>query len=110
MPGPSLAGAQTVGISATGKALDDSIPHGRHGVAGNTEWQPRRPPPREKSEGGIPFRLATPYEPAADQPTAIAELVEGVNTGETDQVLLGVTGSGKTNTMAQTIARTGRPA
>ncbi|RUT35213.1 excinuclease ABC subunit UvrB [Arsenicitalea aurantiaca] len=58
----------------------------------------------------MPFRLATEYAPAGDQPTAIAELVEGVENGETDQVLLGVTGSGKTYTMAQVIARTGRPA
>src|SRR5690606_40731099 len=84
--------------------------HGRKEVEGNTEWKPHRPAPRQKSEGGIPFKLVTPYEPAGDQPTAIAELTEGVNNGETDQVLLGVTGSGKTYTMAQTIARTGRPA
>jgi excinuclease ABC subunit B len=99
-----------VGISATVKALEDIIMHGRKEVEGNTEWKPHRPAPREKSEGGIPFKLVTPYEPAGDQPTAIAELVEGVGNGETDQVLLGVTGSGKTYTMAQTIMRTQRPA
>src|SRR5690606_34480461 len=92
-----------VGISATVKALEDIILHGRKEVEGNKEWKPHRPAPREKSEGGIPFKLVTPYEPQGDQPTAIAELVEGVNNGETDQVLLGVTGSGKTYTMAQTI-------
>ena len=110
MPGQSLEGAQTVGISATVKALEEIILHGRKEVEGNTEWKPHRPAPRQKSEGGIPFKLVTPYEPAGDQPQAIAELVEGVENGETDQVLLGVTGSGKTYTMAQTIARTGRPA
>jgi excinuclease ABC subunit B len=110
MPGQSLAGAQTVGISATVKALEDIILHGRKEVEGNTEWRPHRPLRPAKSEGGIPFRLVTPYEPQGDQPTAIAALVEGVENGETDQVLLGVTGSGKTYTMAQTIARTGRPA
>jgi excinuclease ABC subunit B len=99
-----------VGISATVKALEDIILHGRKEVEGNTEWKPHRPAPREKSEGGIPFKLVTPYEPRGDQPTAIAELVEGVENGETDQVLLGVTGSGKTYTMAQTIMRTQRPA
>jgi excinuclease ABC subunit B len=99
-----------VGISATVKALEDIIMHGRKEVEGNTEWKPHRPAPREKSEGGIPFKLVTPYQPQGDQPTAIAELVEGVDNGETDQVLLGVTGSGKTYTMAQTIMRTQRPA
>ena len=51
-----------------------------------------------------------PYPPAGDQPTAIAQLVEGVNDGEVFQTLLGVTGSGKTFTMANVIARLGRPA
>jgi len=73
-------------------------------------FEPHRPERPEKSEGGISFKLTSEYEPAGDQPTAIAELVEGVNQGETDQVLLGVTGSGKTYTMAQIIARTQRPA
>jgi excinuclease ABC subunit B len=100
----------SVGISATVKALEDIIMHGRKEVEGNTAWKPHRPAPREKSEGGIPFKLVTPYQPAGDQPTAIEELVEGVGNGETDQVLLGVTGSGKTYTMAQTIMRTQRPA
>ena len=110
MPGQSLAGAQTVGISATVRALEDIILHGRKEVEGNTAWKPHRPAPRDKSEGGIPFRLVTSYQPAGDQPTAIADLVEGVENGETDQVLLGVTGSGKTFTAAQVIARTQRPA
>jgi excinuclease ABC subunit B len=57
-----------------------------------------------------PFELFEPFPPAGDQPTAIAELVEGVRDGEMFQTLLGVTGSGKTYTMAQTIARLGRPA
>ncbi|HZY48991.1 MAG TPA: DEAD/DEAH box helicase family protein, partial [Devosia sp.] len=110
LPGQDLSGAQTVGISATVKALEDIILHGRKEVEGNTAWMPHRPAPREKSEGGIPFKLVSPLAPAGDQPTAIAELVEGVGNGETDQVLLGVTGSGKTYTMAQTIMRTQRPA
>jgi excinuclease ABC subunit B len=57
-----------------------------------------------------PFQLFQPYPPAGDQPTAIAQLVEGVNDGLTYQTLLGVTGSGKTFTMANVIAQLGRPA
>jgi excinuclease ABC subunit B len=59
---------------------------------------------------GSPFELFQPYPPAGDQPTAIDLLVEGVNDGEVFQTLLGVTGSGKTFTMANVIARLGRPA
>jgi len=59
---------------------------------------------------GSPFQLFQPYPPAGDQPTAIQGLVDGVNDGESFQTLLGVTGSGKTFTMANTIARLGRPA
>ncbi|MFT4195723.1 MAG: excinuclease ABC subunit UvrB [Ottowia sp.] len=57
-----------------------------------------------------PFQLYQPYPPAGDQPTAIEALVEGVQDGEAFQTLLGVTGSGKTFTMANVIARLGRPA
>jgi excinuclease ABC subunit B len=57
-----------------------------------------------------PFQLYMPYPPAGDQPHAIAQLVEGVRDGLTFQTLLGVTGSGKTFTMANVIARLGRPA
>ena len=59
---------------------------------------------------GSPFELFQPYLPAGDQPQAIEKLVEGVNDGEVFQTLLGVTGSGKTYTMANVIARLGRPA
>src|SRR4051795_13059042 len=57
-----------------------------------------------------PFELFQPYPPAGDQPVAIEKLVEGVQDGEVFQTLLGVTGSGKTFTMANVIARLGRPA
>ncbi|MBX3587181.1 MAG: excinuclease ABC subunit UvrB [Ramlibacter sp.] len=57
-----------------------------------------------------PFELFQPYPPAGDQPTAISQLVDGVRDGEVFQTLLGVTGSGKTFTMANVIARLGRPA
>jgi excinuclease ABC subunit B len=59
---------------------------------------------------GSPFELFQPYPPAGDQPTAIAQLVEGVRDGEVFQTLLGVTGSGKTFTMANVIAQLGRAA
>jgi excinuclease ABC subunit B len=59
---------------------------------------------------GSPFELFQPYPPAGDQPTAITKLVDGVQDGEVFQTLLGVTGSGKTFTMANVIARLGRPA
>ena len=56
------------------------------------------------------FQLSTPYTPQGDQPRAIAELVSGLAAGEKDQVLLGVTGSGKTFTMAKVIEQVQRPA
>jgi len=73
-------------------------------------WTPHRPSRPEKSEGGKRFKLVSAYQPAGDQPTAIAELVEGLGNGDQDQVLLGVTGSGKTFTMAKVIEATQRPA
>ena len=75
---------------------------------------PHRPARPEKSEGGKRFKLVSEYSPAGDQPTAIADLTSGIgpspNTGERDLVLLGVTGSGKTFTMAQVIEKLQRPA
>src|SRR5262245_22152874 len=74
-------------------------------------WTPHRPERAwEKLEGGKRFQIVSDYEPAGDQPTAIAELVEGLRGTEQDQVLLGVTGSGKTFTMAKVIEATQRPA
>jgi len=75
-----------------------------------TEFTPHRPARPEKSEGGRPFVLRTEYTPAGDQPAAIAELVAEANAGNRDQVLLGVTGSGKTFTMAKVIEAVQRPA
>src|ERR1700760_1463054 len=57
-----------------------------------------------------PYELHQPFSPSGDQPEAIAKLVEGLEDGLSFQTLLGVTGSGKTYTMANVIARTGRPA
>ena len=65
---------------------------------------------RDKLEGGVAFTMQSEFEPAGDQPTAIAELVEGVTSGEQNQVLLGATGTGKTYTMAKVIEETQRPA
>jgi excinuclease ABC subunit B len=75
-----------------------------------SEFVPHRPARPEKSEGGKAFKLVSDYVPAGDQRTAIPELVAGVNAKERDQVLLGVTGSGKTFTMAKIIEATQRPA
>ncbi|MCW4463753.1 excinuclease ABC subunit UvrB [Sphingomonas sp. BT-65] len=71
---------------------------------------PHRPNRPEKSEGGKAFKLVSEYTPSGDQPTAIAELTEAALAGERDQVLLGVTGSGKTFTMAKVIEALQRPA
>jgi excinuclease ABC subunit B len=67
----------------------------------------RRPP---RAAGGTPFRIVSDFAPAGDQPQAIAQLTAGVEAVERDQVLLGVTGSGKTFTMAHVIQNTQRPA
>ncbi|NQV21667.1 MAG: DEAD/DEAH box helicase family protein, partial [Rhodospirillales bacterium] len=74
------------------------------------DYVPHRPPRPDKSEGGIPFKMVTDFEPAGDQPQAIAELTAGINAGDRNQVLLGVTGSGKTFTMAKLIDTVQRPA
>ncbi len=71
---------------------------------------PHRPQRPQKSEGGRAFKLVSEYSPAGDQPTAIKELTEAALGGERDQVLLGVTGSGKTFTMASVINNLQRPA
>ena len=72
---------------------------------------PHKPARPEKAEGGKRFEIVSEYQPAGDQPTAIRELVEGISeNGDVSQVLLGVTGSGKTFTMAKVIETTQRPA
>lgn len=74
------------------------------------EWQPHRPERPLKSEGGKKFRLVSDFEPAGDQPAAIEDLCQGLDQLSRDQVLLGVTGSGKTFTMAKIIEKQQRPA
>ncbi|MEO0413285.1 MAG: excinuclease ABC subunit UvrB [Pseudomonadota bacterium] len=76
----------------------------------SADFVPHKPDRPEKSEGGKAFVMDTEFTPSGDQPTAIAELVEAAQAGESDQVLLGVTGSGKTFTMAKVIEETQRPA
>ena len=71
--------------------------------------EPFAPPKRPPVTGGKPFELVSGFEPAGDQPEAIAELTEGLKNGERDQVLLGVTGSGKTFTIAHAIQNLQRP-
>ncbi len=75
-----------------------------------TEIQSKNPEIHQKLEAGKKFKLVTDFKPAGDQPEAIKQLVKGANKDELNQVLLGVTGSGKTFTMAQVIERTNRPA
>ncbi len=74
------------------------------------EFTPHKPARPEKAEEQKPFKLVSEYEPSGDQPTAIAELVEATRDGEQTQVLLGVTGSGKTFTMAKVVEQLQRPA
>src|SRR5579875_3230633 len=109
VPVPFLARG-TSGATATVESLKELLERGDPNIREKKPWTPHRPPRPDKSEGGRKFRVVSEYEPKGDQPAAIDELVKGVLSQERDQVLLGVTGSGKTFTMAQVIARTGRPA
>ena len=103
----------TLGVTASMEALDKLLREGRPEFAasgGTAVWTPHRPPRPEKSEGGVRLELKSELEPKGDQPTAIKDLVEGVKRHDRTQVLLGVTGSGKTFTMAKVIEATQRPA
>ena len=105
--GASLApGAVTATVEALSALIESGNPLHKNGKI----WTPHRPARPDKSEGGIAIEMVTDYKPSGDQPTAIADLVEGLNTGDRSQVLLGVTGSGKTFTMAKVIEATQRPA
>src|SRR5689334_7710286 len=94
---------------ASQQSLDRLLREGRPEFTA-TPWTPHRPPRPEKSEGGRKFVIASDFEPEGDQPQAIKDLVEGVKRSDRTQVLLGVTGSGKTFTMAKVIEATQRPA
>jgi excinuclease ABC subunit B len=102
------------GVTATAHSLDKLLREGRKEFndpdgAGRV-WTPHRPARPDKSEGGQRFVIKSEFEPKGDQPLAIKELVEGVQRHDRTQVLLGVTGSGKTYTMAKVIEATQRPA
>ncbi len=75
-----------------------------------TDIQSKNPKIKGKLEGGKKFKIKSDFKPAGDQPEAIKKLVQSANKGEFNQVLLGVTGSGKTFTMAKVIEATNRPA
>jgi excinuclease ABC subunit B len=104
----------TVAGLASQQSLDKLLREGRaefrEGDGATTIWTPHRPPRPEKSEGGRRLIIKSEFDPKGDQPTAIADLVEGVKRHDRTQVLLGVTGSGKTFTMAKVIEETQRPA
>ncbi len=109
---PTQAGG-IAGI-ASQQSLDRLLREGRpefaHEADGGKVWTPHRPPRPEKSEGGVRLVIKSEFDPRGDQPQAIHELVEGVQRHDRTQVLLGVTGSGKTYTMAKVIEQTQRPA
>jgi excinuclease ABC subunit B len=98
------------GVTATVAALSALIESGNPLHKNGELWVPHRPARPEKSEGGLAIRMVSDFEPAGDQPQAIRDLVSGVSEAERTQVLLGVTGSGKTFTMAKVIEETQRPA
>ena len=91
------AGVHAAPLSTLARKLSEAAP-----VTFQQVKQPAKPMTR-------PLRVVSPYEPAGDQPTAIAELTGGISAAERDQVLLGVTGSGKTFTMAKLIEAAQRP-
>ena len=97
-------------VTATVEALSALIESGNPLFKNGELWMPHRPARPQKSEGGVTIRMASDFEPAGDQPTAIKDLVEGLSNNDRTQVLLGVTGSGKTFTMAKVIEATQRPA
>ncbi|WP_352758412.1 excinuclease ABC subunit UvrB [Mesorhizobium sp. M0847] len=100
------SGSVTATVAALSALIESGNPLHKDGVL----WTPHRPARPEKSEGGIAIKMVSDFEPAGDQPTAIKDLVEGVDNNDRTQVLLGVTGSGKTFTMAKVIEQTQRPA
>jgi excinuclease ABC subunit B len=104
------AGLSNSGVTATVAALSALIESGNPLHKDGQLWTPHRPARPEKSEGGVAIKMVSDYDPAGDQPTAIRDLVEGIDSAERTQVLLGVTGSGKTFTMAKVIEATQRPA
>src|SRR5271165_3726114 len=109
-PAPESHPRGLSGATATIESLKTLLELGDPNIRDRPPWTPHRPPRPDKSEGGRRFRVVSEFEPEGDQPQAIEELVKGVRANERDQVLLGVTGSGKTFTMAKVIEATQRPA
>ncbi|WP_136656804.1 excinuclease ABC subunit UvrB [Nitratireductor sp. XY-223] len=107
---PTDEKAGSSGVTATVEALSKLIESGDPRFKDGKAWVPHRPARPEKSEGGITIHMKTDFEPSGDQPTAIGDLVSGLGDDDRTQVLLGVTGSGKTFTMAKVIEKTQRPA
>ena len=105
---PGRGEVATVAGLASQQSLDRLLREGRTEFL-ERPWTPHRPPRPEKSEGGRRLVIKSDFEPQGDQPQAIAELVEGVQRNDRTQVLLGVTGSGKTFTMANVVAALDRP-
>ena len=106
---PGRGEVATVAGLASQQSLDRLLREGRPEFHGQL-WTPHRPPRPEKSEGGQRLVIKSDLEPKGDQPQAIKDLVEGARRNDRSQVLLGVTGSGKTFTMAKVIEETQRPA
>src|SRR5271156_5870504 len=109
-PAPESHPRGLTGATVSAESLKVLLELGDPNIRERPPWTPHRPPRPEKSEGGRRFRVVSEFEPEGDQPHAIEELVKGVGANERDQVLLGVTGSGKTFTMAKVIEATQRPA
>ena len=109
-PAPESHPRGLTGAAVTADLLKALLEEGDPNIRNRPPWLPHRPPRPDKSEGGRRFRVVSEFEPQGDQPQAIEEIVKGVRAQERDQVLLGVTGSGKTFTMAKVIEATQRPA
>ncbi len=105
----NTAGSGGLAGIASQAALERLLREGRPEFT-ERPWTPHRPPRPDKTEGGVRLVVTSDFEPQGDQPQAIAELVDGIGQSERTQVLLGVTGSGKTFTMAKVIEATQRPA
>ena len=97
------------GVTATVAALSALIESGNPLHKNGELWVPHRPARPEKSEGGVALKMVSDFEPAGDQPQAIRDLVSGISEQDRTQVLLGVTGSGKTFTMAKVIEERSAP-
>src|SRR3546814_886373 len=104
------SGFQCLGATPYDEAMSIQIRTSLSEPETSPMFMPHRPERPPKSEGGKKFKLVSDHQPSGDQPTAIAELVAQAREGERNQVLLGVTGSGKTFTMAKVVEALQRPA